>query len=556
MFNSLSVATRLALLVSVMAATMLTVGWAGLRGMDQVTRGIRLLYDERLLAMGYLGLAMDAGDGIRSALQQVAERQAHGLSDAEIERQIKLITTNEDKFAKAMRDYETTNPVPDELRVLNQIKPAWVRYAELRKSALLARGTKDFDRLYGEARVNYREARRLLSELNQLQIPLSQQYYRSALDDSARTLRLNMIMLAAGLIAGIAIAWLIIRNLVHQLGGEPAYAAAMVSEVANGNLTVDIELRNGDYGSMLAAVKGMVDKLARVVGEVSTGAQSLTSAAAQVSATAQSLSQATSEQAASVEETSASLEQMTSSIAQNTENARATDIMARKAADGAAEGGGAVKSTVTAMRQIAKKIVIIDDIAYQTNLLALNAAIEAARAGEHGKGFAVVAAEVRKLAERSQVAAAEIGEVAAGSVALAERAGTLLDEIVPGIRNTSGLVQEITAASEEQSTGVAQINSAVGQLSHATQQNAAGAEELAATAEEMSGQAEELQHVVSFFKTHALLREPGRSADPVAAVARRAKGRRFSPLVPPPSGTVDVDADGDSKLDESLFVRY
>ncbi|WP_409457151.1 methyl-accepting chemotaxis protein [Pseudomonas oryzihabitans] len=213
------------------------------------------------------------------------------------------------------------------------------------------------------------------------------------------------------------------------------------------------------------------------------------------------MSQATTEQAASVEETSSSIEQMSASIAQNTENAKVTDGMAGKASREAAEGGQAVGETLVAMKTIADKIGIVDDIAYQTNLLALNAAIEAARAGEHGKGFAVVAAEVRKLAERSQVAAQEIGTVAKGSVALAERAGTLLDQIVPSIGKTSELVQEIAAASEEQSSGASQINQAMLQLNQITQQNASASEELAATAEEMSGQAEQLQRLMGFFHT-------------------------------------------------------
>jgi methyl-accepting chemotaxis protein len=298
----------------------------------------------------------------------------------------------------------------------------------------------------------------------------------------------------------ISIGFLTLASVLRQLGGDPAYAAEVVERVAGGDLSVDIAIRSGDRTSLLAAMKGMVDKLSRVVSEVSSGSEEILGAAEQISATAQSLSQATSEQAAGVEETSASVEQMTASITQNTVNSKVTNAMASKAAAEAGEGGEAVRSTVSAMAQIARKIAIIDDIAYQTNLLALNAAIEAARAGEHGKGFAVVAAEVRKLAERSQVAAQEIGMVASSSVELAERAGRLLDEIVPSIKKTSNLVQEITAASEEQSCGVAQINAAVNQLSQTMQQNAAGAEQFAATAEEMSSQAEKLQAVIAFFR--------------------------------------------------------
>src|SRR5450830_105471 len=292
-----------------------------------------------------------------------------------------------------------------------------------------------------------------------------------------------------------------LNQLVTTTGASIADVVRVMSALAEGDLTKRIDK---DYQGAFAQLKdysnGTMEKLASVVGEVNASAESLASASEEVSATAQSLSQAASEQAASVEETSASLEQMTASISQNTENARVTDGMAAKAAQEAAEGGEAVKATVVAMKQIAKQIGIIDDIAYQTNLLALNAAIEAARAGEHGKGFAVVAAEVRKLAERSQVAAQEIGEVASNSVELAERAGALLDEMVASIRKTSDLVQEITAASEEQSSGANQINAAVGQMSQTTQQNASSSEELAATAEEMSTQAEQLQQAMSFFR--------------------------------------------------------
>lgn len=277
--------------------------------------------------------------------------------------------------------------------------------------------------------------------------------------------------------------------------------AEVMNGLREGDLNILIEGDyQGTYGELKASVNGTIESLRQVISDVRSNSESLAQASAEVSATAQSLAQGASEQAASVEETSAAVEQMTASIAQNAENAKVTDSMSAKAAAEAREGGVAVENTVLAMKEIASKIGIIDDIAYQTNLLALNAAIEAARAGEHGKGFAVVAAEVRKLAERSQVAAQEISTLASGSVQKAERAGALLSEIVPAIGKTSDLVQEIAAASDEQSAGVGQINESMAQVTQATQQSASASEELAATAEEMSGQAETLMQLVSYFK--------------------------------------------------------
>ncbi|MTW06303.1 HAMP domain-containing protein [Duganella ginsengisoli] len=322
---------------------------------------------------------------------------------------------------------------------------------------------------------------------------------------------------------------------------------SMMEAIAAGDLTRTIDKKyEGAFGEMMGFANAAVTKLSQVVAEVNESASALAAASEQVSATAQSLSQAASEQAASVEQSSASMEEMTASITQNTENAKVTDAMAGKAAKEATEGGEAVRTTVAAMKQIANKIVIIDDIAYQTNLLALNAAIEAARAGEHGKGFAVVAAEVRKLAERAQIAAQEIGEVAGSSVTLAEKAGTLLDSMVPNIKKTSDLVQEITAASEEQASGVSQISAAMSQLSDTTQQNAAGSEELASTAEEMSGQAEELQQTMAFFSING--GSGGRRAQaPARKSSRGTTGSRV-----PPRKVISSEIDAD----DGHFTRF
>jgi len=271
--------------------------------------------------------------------------------------------------------------------------------------------------------------------------------------------------------------------------------------VAEGDLTVEVQrMSNDELGDMMESMQTLVNRLREITSEVAGSANLVATAAEQVSSSSTALSQGSSEQAASVEETSASLEEMSSSINLNTDNAKNTNNIAQTTADQADQGGVAIRETVDAMKVISEKISLIEDIAYKTNLLALNAAIEAARAGEHGKGFAVVADEVRKLAERSQTAAQEISEQAANSVAVAEKAGELFEVMLPNVKKTSSLVEEIRYASEEQSAGVEQVNSAVSQLDKVAQQTAASSEQLAATSEEMKGHAENLQRAMAFFR--------------------------------------------------------
>jgi len=307
--------------------------------------------------------------------------------------------------------------------------------------------------------------------------------------------------------------------------------STMAKEIASGNLNVHIEARS-DKDSMLISLGSMVENLRDVVGTVQSASEQVSAGSQTLSVSSEELSQGATEQAASVEEASSSIEEMTANIRQNADNAKETEKIARKGAEDAQQGGQAVHETVVAMKSIADKIMIIEEISRQTNLLALNAAIEAARAGEQGKGFAVVAAEVRKLAERSQLAAAEISELSISSVEVAENAGVLLEAMVPNIQRTSELVQEITAASVEQDAGAEQIARAIQQLDAVIQGNATSSEEMASTSEELSSQAEQMQQAIGFF-TLGQLGHQDKRALPAGNQLQKSQPSGFAPRLLP-----------------------
>jgi len=351
----------------------------------------------------------------------------------------------------------------------------------------------------------------------ELQSNAAQQSVKESAKAYAVGRQISVLVLALTLLVAITAAVLVTKSITNPIEQVVRHAES----IASGDLTTEIHVTNrSETGKLQQAMLDMTTKLTRIISEVKNGTGAISSAAQQLASASSSLSQGTSEQAASVEETTSSLEQMSASITQNSENSRQVEQVASKGAREAEESGKAVKQTVDAMKSITDRIEIINEIAYQTNLLALNAAIEAARAGEHGKGFAVVATEVRKLAERSQTAAKEISVLASDSVEVAEHSGKLLEELVPSIKKTADLVQEVAAASREQSSGVNQIGKAMGQVDQVTQRNASSAEELSSTSEELAAQAEALLQLMDFFKTsgggqgHSFLHQGGTKTAP------------------------------------------
>ena len=321
-------------------------------------------------------------------------------------------------------------------------------------------------------------------------------------------------LMVAAVVMGTLLASVIVRNVLGQIGGDPAVAVSLATRVAQGDLTTEIQLNKNDDRSVLAALKQMQTKLNGVVSSVLENAHGVATASAQIAQGNSDLSSRTEQQASALQETASSMEQLGATVRQNSDNAMQANQLASSASQVAKLGGQSVSEVVSTMREINESsqkigdiVGVIDGIAFQTNILALNAAVEAARAGEHGKGFAVVAQEVRTLAQRSATAAREIKTLIATSSERVERgtsqvdaAGQRMQEIVTSIQRVTDIMAEISAASLEQSQGVAQVGEAIGQMDRTTQQNAALVEESAAAAESLRSQSERLVGLVATFK--------------------------------------------------------
>jgi methyl-accepting chemotaxis protein len=495
------------------------IGFIGVTNIRKIDNADTMLYEKMLLPIAQLGDIGVMFQRVRINLREFVQSE----NDAERDTALGKVKDLRGKIDKLSEEYQKTILTDEGRKLFDKFMETRKDYGKQIEIVIaLDVAKKDAEAmavLKGDAKKAAAAEQEALNELVESKTRLAKETSdnNTKMADAAVTFTITMAII--GMILALVLG-IFISRIISSAMNEGVKVA---NELADGNLMVRIDVKSKDEtGQLLAAMSNMAEKLRDVVSEVRSSSDNVASGSMQISASAQGLSQGATEQAAAAEEASASMEEMGANIKQTSDNARQTESIAQKAATDANESGEAVTGAVSAMKQIAAKISIIEEIARQTNLLALNAAIEAARAGEHGKGFAVVASEVRKLAERSQSAAGEISQLSASSVDVAERAGQMLSKLVPDIRKTAELVQEINASSNEQNTGAEQINKALQQLDQVIQQNASASEEMASTSEELSSQAQQLQAAISFFKVDTSRMSHGAKAAPARSMGHPA----------------------------------
>ncbi|MEG2030128.1 MAG: methyl-accepting chemotaxis protein [Janthinobacterium sp.] len=545
MLNRMKVGTRLIAAFFCVALLGAVVAGIGIFNMGKIDTMAGQMYNNELLGLSYIkeaNIALIKVGRARSNFLLATTAEERATRQADIAKFIELNKTN---LAKAQPLF-VTQAAKDLFARFATVEAEYVRTMQ---QALALAAAEQLAQRSPQLTALLTQTRRHADELDSVLDQLSQQKEeraKAAADQAGRVYRASrtfMIALVLGSVAaGLALGALITRGLTRQLGGEPAYAVQIAGAIAEGDLTVDIRTAGHDSNSLIFAMQTMRDKLVGIVSQVRSGTETIHTASSEIAQGNLDLSSRTEEQASSLEETASSMEELTSAVRQNADNARQANALAGAASEVAGKGGAAVGQVVQTMESInasSRKIVdiisVIDGIAFQTNILALNAAVEAARAGEEGRGFAVVASEVRNLAQRSASAAKEIKILIGDSVEqvevgarLVRDAGHTMDEVVTSVRRVADIMQEITAASSEQSAGIEQVNQAVVQMDQVTQQNAALVEEAAAAAESLQDQAHALTELVGVFRL-------GGQADGAPAAAGKVTPlRRPVPVMPRP----------------------
>jgi len=556
-FKDLKTASKLLASFTVVLVLFLVLGGIGINRMMNMRHMLQTFYDERFTP------AVDLGNvNYNLATLRITALNIMDENDQNKRQSYFDHAAEAEKETNALIDkYGAMNLTGEEKKMFDEFKSAWAAYNESRlvtfKLAVAGKLKEAKINAETDAAAKFKVLDAKAHQLIEMQDEAGKVLYKRGNEDYALTRNVIIGATILAMLFSVAIIIILTKLIAKPLQDLTVNVA---NKVAEGDLTIDIEVRGKDeVGQLLAAMKNMVDKLRDVVSDVRAVSDNVASGSQELSSGSQQISQGATEQASSIEETASSMEEMASNIRQNSDNSQQTEKIAQKSAMDAGESGKAVAETVSAMKEIASKISIIEEIARQTNLLALNAAIEAARAGEHGKGFAVVASEVRKLAERSQTAAAEISTLSFGSVQVAEKAGEMLSRLVPDIQKTSELVQEISAASNEQNSGADQINKALQQLDQVIQQNAGAAEELSSTSEELASQADQLQRTISFFKVTQnapAARHHLKAVKAEPKAAPKVKVAHLKPLRKPmENGGVALDL-GKINEEDTEFVKY